>query len=238
MVEKKNLIIKVKYPTGAKANPDAQPAAQVITIWNIPRIAMAVGILLGLIILLVYLLGGHGEKPVTIVANGQVDNYTRGEPSANMATQPSPVVGEGSQADAITLANAKAAKPALDGKLQTVPTLPQEMPRVRRAMLASHINDKEPVTEISQTVQVQPSKLATIYYFNELRGMNGKILYHEWLHNGALVSKEPLQVGADRWRVSSHKTFDTEAVGNWLVKLTDGNGAILNEKSFTVSVGP
>jgi hypothetical protein len=245
MAEKKNLVIKVKYPTGAKTSQAIQPSPAIITVWNVQRIGLAVGGLIGLILLLVYLFsGGGGEpKPEEALKDTQVSkeviaipkpsetNTVVKQPSSPSVSNPNTI-----QADIQTqpLIVTDSAKIIVKPKASA---LPKEPPRVRRAILTSSITAKEPGNEITQSVIVQATKLNTVYYFNELRGMNGKILYHEWLRNGVSVVKEPLQVSADRWRVSSHKTFDDKAGGNWTVKLIDDTNNVLNEKSFTVSVG-
>ncbi|MDD5271190.1 MAG: DUF2914 domain-containing protein [Methylovulum sp.] len=241
MAEKKNLVIKVKYPTSAKTRQALSPNAAVITVWNIRRIALAVVALLGLIgflILVVYAFSGDDAGQ----AAGQGGEVSQNAQDTNGQTlEPTAVAEKKSGTALATSPNAASTdKPVTTAKLLTqalTVTGSQEPTRVRRAVLATRIVDKEPSDVVAQGVSVAPSRLTTVYYFNELRGMNGKILYHEWLRNGVSVVKEPLQVGAERWRVSSHKTFDEQAAGTWTVKLLDDTGKVLDEKSFVVSVG-
>lgn len=216
MAEKKNLTIKVKYPTAAKTSKALSPSAAVITVWNVQRIGLAAAALLGFLLLIVYAFSDDDTPSPAVVADS---------PSAQAAP-----------AQAVP---AEPKTPAVQPQLVTpVPAaLPHEQTRIRRAVLAARIIDKEPADEIVRGVTVPPGQLKTAYYFNELRGMTGKILYHEWLRDGVSVMKEPLQVGADRWRVSSHKTFDDKAAGQWTVRLLDDTGKLLDEKTFAVSVG-
>ncbi|MDD5274245.1 MAG: DUF2914 domain-containing protein [Methylovulum sp.] len=245
MAEKKNLVIKVKYPTGAKTSQATQTIPAVITVWNVQRIGLAIGGLIVFIILLASIFSGNSdtEQDEELKAP-QVSENVRVVPQTtethSVVKQPTPPTASSLNAVVQTNSQTPPPKVANTAKISVkpqAPTLSKEPPRVRRAMLASSITDKEPGNEIAQNVSVPPTKLTTVYYFNELRGMNGKIIYHEWLRNGVSVVKEPLQVSADRWRVSSHKTFDDKASGNWTVKLIDDTNNVLNEKSFTVSIG-
>ncbi|POZ52376.1 DUF2914 domain-containing protein [Methylovulum psychrotolerans] len=224
MAEKKNLTIKVKYPTAAKTSKALSPSAAVITVWNVQRIGLAAAALLGFLLLIVYAFSDDDTPPPAVVADS---------PSAQAAPAqavPAAPKTPAAQPPVVTPVPV-AANPSV------AVALPHEQARIRRAVLAARITDKEPADEIVRGVTVPPGQLKTAYYFNELRGMTGKILYHEWLRDGVSVMKEPLQVGADRWRVSSHKTFDDKAAGQWTVRLLDDTGKLLDEKTFAVSVG-
>ncbi len=234
MAEKKNLVIKVKYPTSAKTRQTLSPNAVVITVWNIRRIALAVTALLGLVLFLILAVYAFsGDDPEQPSATGQGGEVNQNPPHADGQASGPATVAEEKSAMALAMASPNAA--GSDKPLTAASS--QKPVRVRRAVLATRIVNKEPSDVVTQGVSVTPSRLATVYYFNELRGMNGKILYHEWLRNGVSVVKEPLQAGADRWRVSSHKTFDDQAGGAWTVKLLHDTGKVLDEKSFVVSVG-
>ncbi|WP_019865555.1 DUF2914 domain-containing protein [Methylovulum miyakonense] len=234
MAEKKNLVIKVRYPTASKANEDSSPNAQVITVWNVPRIGLAAGACIGLIVLLVYVFGGDGRQPVVaevaVEKEGEsaVPQVSPGAPAqiempvASVKNMPSPETSVG--------------QPALSDALPSGP-LAKDAPRVRRAVVTTGITDKEPVNKIAGSLVIRPSKPVTVYYFTELRYMAGKTIYHEWLHDGVSVAKEPLLIAAERWRVSTHKTLDEKAVGSWTVKLTDENANLLDEKKFVANIG-
>jgi len=105
---------------------------------------------------------------------------------------------------------------------------------VSRAVLTYDLNNKEPAGEITRTVNVSEKNPTWIYYFTELKSMNGRRVYHEWLKNGVLVSKQELIISGDSWRTSSRKLFTDSTKGNWAVRLVDEHGQLLNEKNFKV----
>jgi hypothetical protein len=217
VAEKKNLVIKVKYPTHA---PAAElPAPKIVTVWHVKRIAWVAGVLVGLIILLCYGLGGSDSKTgVGPVVNAPPKPTVGGAPAAS---PPAPVDAN------------KKNQPTIKKSPDDVSKEPM---RVRRALLVTAITDKEPRGEIAQTLRIRKATSLTLYYFTELRGMNGKTVYHEWLQDGVSVTKQALPVAADRWRISTQHTFDDQAAGNWAVKLIDEKGKVLHTKNFTVSI--
>jgi hypothetical protein len=105
---------------------------------------------------------------------------------------------------------------------------------VLRAALTYEINNKEPVGEIAQTVAVSKKKPLWVYYFTELSSMNGSKVYHEWLKNGVLVSRQALVISGDTWRTSSRKLLSGSEQGKWAVRMVDEKGRLLNEKKFKV----
>ncbi|MDD2723184.1 MAG: DUF2914 domain-containing protein [Methylovulum sp.] len=233
MAEKRNLVIKVKYPTATKAGDGSQPTAQVITVWNVRRIGLAAGLLLGLLVLLVYIFSGGDGKPVAVVAkareSGGISQTSVASPAKTQAVA-SPENHNAAPVDS-RMSNEK--EPLSINKqvgISQVAPSSKESPRVRRALLTMRVLNKEPANEAPQALRVKPDKPVTVYYFTELRGMNGKTLYHEWLRDGIQVAKEPLLVSADRWRVTTHRTLDGQAGGNWTVRLVDDHGNLLDEK--------
>ena len=105
---------------------------------------------------------------------------------------------------------------------------------VPRASLTYEIDNKEPVGEIAQTVTLSKKKPRWIYYFTELSSMNGRKVYHEWLKNGVIVSRQELVISGDTWRTSSRKLLSGSDKGKWAVRMIDENGRLLNEKYFKV----
>lgn len=223
MAEKKNLVIKVKLPVTAQSGDASLSNPKVITVWNVPRIAGAGGAVLGFILLLALLFAGDDE---TEDRQAVVDNTVERPLKTVVSEQP----------PALPVAKRPAEQPKVVAAQPTSPApLPDDAARVRRALLTTRVIGKEPGPQISQPLTIKPGQLVTVYYFTELRGMNGKTLYHEWLHNGLQVAKEPLLVEAERWRVTTHRTLEFPSAGQWAVRLTDRQGMLLDEKYFTVN---
>lgn len=114
---------------------------------------------------------------------------------------------------------------------------PEALDNVQRAVLTYEIKNKEPVGEITRTVKLRQAKPIMVYYYTELNKMNGRKVYHEWLKNGAVVSRQELNISDDdTWRVSSRKLMADNAKGKWAARLVDENGQLLNEKTFKVDL--
>ncbi|MFZ2406861.1 MAG: DUF2914 domain-containing protein, partial [Methylobacter sp.] len=105
---------------------------------------------------------------------------------------------------------------------------------VSRASLTYGMNNKEPSGELVSTVDVRHKKPVWVYYFTELKSMKGNKVYHEWVRNGEVVSRQALVISGDIWRTSSRKLLSDSEKGNWTVRLVDKNGRLLNKKEFKV----
>lgn len=224
MAEKKNLVIKVKLPVTAQSGDASLSNPKVITVWNVQRIAVAGGVLLGFILLLILLFSGGDESEDLQLA---VDNTVERPLKTLISAPPSalPAAKQPPQLPEVAKASPSKAPALLSG----------DTARVRRALLTTRIIGKEPGSQMPQTLGINAGQPVTVYYFTELRGMYGKTLYHEWLQNGVQIAKEPLLVEAERWRVTTHRTMDKQSVGQWTARLTDSQGMLLDEKYLTVN---
>ncbi|MFZ2312123.1 MAG: hypothetical protein WAV82_05850, partial [Methylobacter sp.] len=70
MTDKKNIVIKVKYPASGRATEDYVPVPQIITEWNVKRILLAVGVIVLILVALVYFIGK--DTPDTDLGNSSV----------------------------------------------------------------------------------------------------------------------------------------------------------------------
>jgi Protein of unknown function (DUF2914) len=109
--------------------------------------------------------------------------------------------------------------------------LPQHLVR---ALLAKAVINKEPVGVISTPITVGNDKAMAVYYFTELTAMQGRAVYHEWIFKGKPVFKRRIKVLGKRWRASTSKLISHQAAGDWMVRLTDDNGKVMNEIKFQV----
>ncbi len=244
MTDKKNIVIKVKYPASGRATEDYVPIPQIITEWNVKRILLAVGVIVLILVALVYFIGK--DTPDTDLGNSSVSpeaivNTPEKQEVPQEITIIQPVVDGTSNSvkpkkektDAIEVKNV--AKKSPNHKLIKEPRQ-TKVNNVRRALLTYEINNKEPVGEVAGTVNVSQKKPALVYYYTELRKMNNRKVYHEWLKNDAVVSRQEMILSADRWRTSSHKLLADNDRGNWAVRLVDEDGQLLNEKIFKVNL--
>jgi hypothetical protein len=200
MEDKKNIVIKLKYPgSGKPADPDVS-SSKVITEWNIKRILLA---LLGVIFFIAALL--FLFKPKTQDTNLQ--------PQAALAENiiKTPVKSE-AEINKNTQSNKK----------------------IIRALLTFKIQDNEPVGEIKLPLKLSKNGPTSVYYFVELASMKDRTVYHEWLLDGAVITRKKVNISSDNWRTSSRQLFAYSLKTNWTVRLVDETGQILNEIPINV----
>lgn len=97
-----------------------------------------------------------------------------------------------------------------------------------RLSFTTAINDREPVDTLSSL----SNDHRQVYFFSELRGLNGQSVTHRWQHNGQVMAEVKFQVGADRWRVWSSKQLLPQWTGQWQVSVIDGAGNQLGEATL------
>jgi hypothetical protein len=106
--------------------------------------------------------------------------------------------------------------------------------RVERAQFTSAISDREPVDRL---VVVSPP-VTDIFFFTELRHLQGRTITHRWEYNGEVVSQVPFEVGGPRWRVFSKKVLAPAQTGEWSVTVVDQSGWPLSVELFRYAPAP
>ncbi len=95
--------------------------------------------------------------------------------------------------------------------------------------VTSGIKDREPVDSLCETAK------NSIYFFTDLRQLNGKTVRHQWIHEDYVESEKAFEVGGDRWRVWSRKSLDKTSEGVWILAVLDENDELLAVKRFKYS---
>ncbi len=252
MTDKRNIVIKVSYPVAGKETENATP--KMVTEWNVKRILLAAGVLALMLAALIYIISNDTKKTdvdnAAVLVNAIEESATPPVEVKETETKnldiPKQVVAEtNSLVKSKKEANKKNISIASIPAKEVIKKQPKEKvikergyskanPNVPRAVLTYAINNKEPVGEIEKAVDVSHKKPVWLYYFTELKDMKGGKVYHEWLKNGAVVSRQELAISDDTWRTSSRKLLSDSEKGNWTVRLVDKNGRLLNEKNFKV----
>lgn len=88
---------------------------------------------------------------------------------------------------------------------------------VARAQFTSAVKDREPVDQL--VVLTAPARY--IFFFTDVRNMEGRVVVHNWEYQGKLMSVVPFQVGGPRWRVFSKMELEPQQTGEWSVVVTD-----------------
>ena len=82
---------------------------------------------------------------------------------------------------------------------------------VERATFTTAIEDREP----QNSVRVLPNDQRKVYYFTELRNMEGQTVTHRWKFKGKVMAEIPFSVQGNRWRVYSSKSLEPQWLGQW-----------------------
>jgi len=105
---------------------------------------------------------------------------------------------------------------------------------VARAQFTSAIEEREPVDELSRV----ENDLQTVYFFSELRDMDGQTVVHRWSYDGNVMADVDFAVGGPRWRVHSSKNLLPEWTGTWVVDVINANGTVVTSRSFEYVAAP
>ncbi|MEE9606289.1 MAG: DUF2914 domain-containing protein [Myxococcota bacterium] len=106
---------------------------------------------------------------------------------------------------------------------------------VERATFTTDVLEREPLDSIDRLANDRTK----VYYFTELRGMEGETVTHRWEFNGEVVAEVPFSVGGPRWRAYSVKKLEPLSLGEWTVTVVDSAGRVLRtDKLFYREVPP
>jgi hypothetical protein len=99
---------------------------------------------------------------------------------------------------------------------------------VARAQFTTAIEDREPV---DQVLVIAPP-VEEVFFFTDLRHLDGRAVLHRWEYEGQVVSQVPFQVQGPRWRVFSKKRLEMDQFGEWSVTVVDQSGWPLHTELF------
>jgi Protein of unknown function (DUF2914) len=215
MSDKKNIVIKVKYPNPNKITEETGRVSNAIIEWDFKRIGLVMGIVGLLGILLFSIQGGDNVKQEELKTDsGSSKKVEEATP------EPKPVVvNKASKAD------------VQEAKPEQVAT-----GVVERAVLTNKIDRNEPGKTLPLPLKIERKETLGIYFFAELKGMKGKTVYHEWLLNDQLVSRKKVNVSSDPWRTASKQVISYTMNNDWQVRLVDESGHFLAEKKFNLEL--
>jgi len=99
---------------------------------------------------------------------------------------------------------------------------------VSRSAFTTAIENKEPVSEL-KTIS---NNVAGVYFFTELRGLDGHTITHRWEYNSKVMAEIPFTIGANRWRTWSSKNILPDWTGTWTVSVLDEGGNVIEQNEF------
>ena len=97
---------------------------------------------------------------------------------------------------------------------------------VARAQFTTGVTDREPVDAVTRV----DAAARTVYFFTELRDLQGRHVVHRWEHDGEPMAVVGFDVGGPRWRVWSSKQMLPEWQGLWRVQVLTDDGAVLADE--------
>lgn len=104
---------------------------------------------------------------------------------------------------------------------------------VSRAVLTTGIEQREPVDVLKDNLK-RTQFSEKLYFFTEIKNLQGKIIHHLWFHQDQLMAEIPLTVGAVRYRTYSSKNIMPSQTGQWRVEVVTQQGQLLAQKSFRI----
>lgn len=100
---------------------------------------------------------------------------------------------------------------------------------VARSAFALAVVDREPVDEVAVVTN------DSVYYFTDLRGLEGETIRHRWIYQGEVMADVEFTIGGPRWRVWSKKSLLPRWSGQWTVSVVDDSGAVIQSETVRYS---
>lgn len=111
---------------------------------------------------------------------------------------------------------------------QTTETTPQLVGSVERSAVTSAVQAREPVDNLDRV----ENTTTKVYFFSELKDMNGQTATHRWTYNGEVMAEVKFNVAGSRWRIFSSKNMMPEWTGNWTVEVLNADGEVISTDRF------
>lgn len=130
---------------------------------------------------------------------------------------------------------ARPAMPSTTASLSPPATSAPASATVARMQLVASMRGLEPGPAITSPIRLSPSSTRTVYFFTELRGLNGRPVIHRWSYNDRLMQERKLVPASQSWRAYTGMAISADMTGRWRVSAVDATtGRVLAEQRFTV----
>ncbi|MCG7537489.1 DUF2914 domain-containing protein [Pseudoalteromonas sp. OOF1S-7] len=104
---------------------------------------------------------------------------------------------------------------------------------VSRAVLTSEVVNREPVDVLKDSVE-QSAFADKLYFFTEVRGLQGQTIRHLWFHQDQLMAEIDLAISAYRHRTYSSKNIMPSQSGQWRIEVITADDQLLAQKTFRI----
>ncbi|WP_169334077.1 DUF2914 domain-containing protein [Marinobacter nanhaiticus] len=106
---------------------------------------------------------------------------------------------------------------------------------LQRVQLTWEVRDREPTSALPAVINLGSREVIRVYFFNELQGLKGQTVYHDWYLNGERVARVNIDAFLDRMRASSGKYINQAMLGEWRVEAVTDSGTVLGSGTFSVT---
>lgn len=227
------VVIKINYD---KSKKPVAAAPEMVTVWHVKRIALAVSLLLLLIMSLVWL----RDDEQAVVTSQTVETISLPTPQP-VASISAPVAVDKAVLAVEPVKAESKPKPQPQVLAQAKPEPVAKQPvavildkRVVRAALVSEVKDQIPGPRLGAEIVLAKTKSQSLYYYAEVKHLKNTVLFQHWLKNGRIVHKKQLDVKDDVAMLVASYRFSAKDKGEWQVRLTDKDGKSLSETRFII----
>ena len=146
---------------------------------------------------------------------------------------PSPMAGGQSMVAQPLAQNDQVIKPEVHLDAASTPIQLLNSAMVRAQMTAT-LKDGDSGVEFGERLTVPVEGVIKVALFTEVRGLKGKVLYHDWYLDGRRQARVKKPVTLELQDSSSSKYINQQMRGAWLVKVVDQQEQVYLEAAFTV----
>lgn len=102
-----------------------------------------------------------------------------------------------------------------------------------RAQLATKLNGLEPANSVANQIKAKARGTVRVYYFNELHGLKGRTVTHQWTHDGKIYANVSAEIKSNTWLMYSSKALNSSMLGEWKIQVSDDKGNVLATRHFS-----
>ena len=99
---------------------------------------------------------------------------------------------------------------------------------ISNAEFATEIVDREPFNIVGE----MDNSLGKIYFFTNIRNLQGTSVKHRWIYNNKVMADVIFNINGPRWRVWSSKNLWHTWTGKWIVEVVTSENEVLYKKEF------
>lgn len=88
---------------------------------------------------------------------------------------------------------------------------------ITRSLFTTRLKNNKPMNE----VLILENNSQILYFFSEVKNMQGKTIFHRWEHHGEKVYEQKFRVAKKSEKLISRYKLDPRKTGEWMVVITD-----------------